>query len=107
MVEQQIEFAAEQGWKITTQICDVNNEIKRADDVEKKASQLEFERAQVELQEQHERHGWAEQLQKKPSFWTKNSSTESHSTSRNLLVFLQAIVAFKTTGLQPNFQNYR
>ena len=61
-IEQQIEFADEQVRRITTQIQDMNNKIKQAEDAQRKTTQLEFERAQVELQQQHERHERAEQF---------------------------------------------
>jgi CRISPR/Cas system CMR-associated protein Cmr1 (group 7 of RAMP superfamily) len=48
--------------KITNQIREINYEFKQAEDVKKRDAQLEFERAQVELQQQHEKHERDEQI---------------------------------------------
>ena len=61
-IEQQIEFADEQVRKITNQIREINYEFKQAEDVKKRDAQLEFERAQVVLQQQHEKHERDEQI---------------------------------------------
>ena len=60
-IEQQIEFADEQVRKITNQIREINY-LKQAEDVKKRDAQLEFERAQVELQQQHDKHERDEQI---------------------------------------------
>jgi multidrug resistance efflux pump len=51
--EQHIEFADEKVRKITNQIREINYEFKQAEDVKKRDAQLEFERAQVELQQKN------------------------------------------------------
>ena len=42
--------------KITNQIREINYELKQAEDVKKRDVRLEIEWAQVELQQQHEKH---------------------------------------------------
>ena len=100
-IEQQIEFADEQVRKITNQIREINYEFKQAEDVKKRDAQLEFERARVELQQQHEKHERDEQIAQEAKILDKKLQYQNYSKNRKLAL------ACQQTEYKPNCRSYR